>query len=1086
MLRCRFRYFNMEASLRAIAAKASTIHERLGADFVPATDESQDHLVAARMQAWVKAAAHSDWAAFANRLEWDGLDPVAVRRILGSVCLRPHAALPPWTATLSDVLQLAQQPRERERCLDEQHPIPFEDVLAPFVTWARAKCASKSGDAYASFTPRAHASLERHLLRRLSAQAARSLLNAMSLEMPDDDLSLDFFLCSPSRAVYDAFVNRMLSGGLLSFFEEYSVLARVLATCAEMWVEAVAEMIARVHEDACAIGSMAGVQGDIEVTAVAPALSDLHNGQRSVAILTIGPNKRIVYKPRTVTIESAWNALLAWLAESGAPLAPRPFRVIDRGEYGWAEFLENAACKNDHEVSRYFERAGGLLCLVLLLQGTDCHSENIISAGEHPILIDLETMLTPEVQESPVGAESTQRARNLLSRSVLSSHLLPVWTRRISDGEVFDGSGFGAPRQHEFELPYRRWINVNTDSMRVVREAFRSAPDPATATNESGSLRVYEHEAEVVRGFEAMYRFLMRERGALLAPGGPLERLGDAQVRFVYRNTAVYLAVLDRLTHPDLLRDGVDRSIEIESLAAPALSNKAVDGRPGWVNIWNAERQAIDRGDVPHFVALARESSLYAGANMIASDWFERSGHAVVMDRLNLFAETDLAFQIDFIQSTLRSRTPAQPIAFTDNGASINLFAPASAEERSELWISEAVRIAELLARAAIRGADGSASWLQPAWSQERMRENSHREVDVVGHDLYDGAGGIGLFLAAVYRVTGDRDLRSLAVAAVQPLVLDLERDGDDFAAHHGIGGLTGLGSVIYALAQMSSLLDEPELLHAAEHAARLITAERIDADDALDVTLGSAGALLGLLSLYEKNRSSAVLSGAIHCGNRLISKLEPAGNGVRSVRTLDGRFLNGFSHGAAGIAYSLCRLSGVASDESFLKAPREIIEFERNSFSAEHGDWPDLRHAGSTRFVRSWCHGAPGIGLARAASLGIMDDPTVRFEIDLALAKTSEHQDNDADFLCCGACGIVDVLATSAAMLDRADLRERANTLAWKIVSRSGIKGEYALGVPSAGQLRSPGLFQGLAGIGYTLLRLARPDLTPQLLLLR
>ena len=73
-------------------SQASTIHERLKPDLVLATDESQDHLVAARMQAWVKAAAHSDWAAFAKRLEWTAWIRWP-RRVLGSVCLQPRGCI---------------------------------------------------------------------------------------------------------------------------------------------------------------------------------------------------------------------------------------------------------------------------------------------------------------------------------------------------------------------------------------------------------------------------------------------------------------------------------------------------------------------------------------------------------------------------------------------------------------------------------------------------------------------------------------------------------------------------------------------------------------------------------------------------------------------------------------------------------------------------------------------------------------------------------------------------------------------------------------------------------------------------------
>jgi hypothetical protein len=48
----------MNESLRAIAAKASSIHERLTApDLIPIVDAAHDEIVEARMRAWLAAAA---------------------------------------------------------------------------------------------------------------------------------------------------------------------------------------------------------------------------------------------------------------------------------------------------------------------------------------------------------------------------------------------------------------------------------------------------------------------------------------------------------------------------------------------------------------------------------------------------------------------------------------------------------------------------------------------------------------------------------------------------------------------------------------------------------------------------------------------------------------------------------------------------------------------------------------------------------------------------------------------------------------------------------------------------------------------
>ena len=67
--------------------------------------------------------------------------------------------------------------------------------------------------------------------------------------------------------------------------------------------------------------------------------------------------------------------------------------MLDRSTHGWVEFVEHLPCRDHDEARRYYERAGMLLCLFYVLEGTDCHYENIIASGEYPVLIDTETLM---------------------------------------------------------------------------------------------------------------------------------------------------------------------------------------------------------------------------------------------------------------------------------------------------------------------------------------------------------------------------------------------------------------------------------------------------------------------------------------------------------------------------------------------------------------------------------------------------------------------------------------------------------------------------------------------------------------------
>jgi lantibiotic modifying enzyme len=58
------------------------------------------------------------------------------------------------------------------------------------------------------------------------------------------------------------------------------------------------------------------------------------------------------------------------------------------------------------------------------------------------------------------------------------------------------------------------------------------------------------------------------------------------------------------------------------------------------------------------------------------------------------------------------------------------------------------------------------------------------------------------------------------------------------------------------------------------------------------------------------------------------------------------------------------------------------------------------------------------------------------------------------------------------------------ASKWAWQIVARAEDSGTFALHPLLPKGVYSPGFFQGTAGIGYELLRIAHPDMLPSVLL--
>src|SRR4029450_1101509 len=117
-----------------------------------------------------------------------------------------------------------------------------------------------------------------------------------------------------------------------------------------------------------------------------------------------------------------------------------------------------------------------------------------------------------------------------------------------------------------------------------------------------------------------------------------------------------------------------------------------------------------------------------------------------------------------------------------------------------------------------------------------------------------------------------------------------------------------------------------------------------------------------------------------MQCGDRLIARAQAMEHGIGwGTLSVPTKPLAGVSHGAARIAWALLELPALTGEERFQAAAVAAIAYERTLFSPDMGNWRDLRELEVLRraapsaqdvFVTLWCHGAPGIGLARLRAL--------------------------------------------------------------------------------------------------------------------
>jgi type 2 lantibiotic biosynthesis protein LanM len=1102
---------SLEKALESIVSRASSLYERLdylrnpnniatGWSYADSSPEA-NAVVQKRLENWCKLAANSEQTLFEKRLAWENLDENSVQPYLApgfrlengpAYFSAQNITGSNWVDILANCLQLVTgiNPAWEKTAsfLKAETPFPFEEILEPFVAYASQALRRKTPEACALVSGEAWKTLELNLLERLSSMTEKTLYLEFSIFRAKRPARLSSLLNSLSTGVrskpdqlYRQFVEKLLSGGLVDFFVEYSVLARRLATTIGYWIDATAEFLNRLAMDYPALEArFSPGQAPGQVSQIKLGISDLHNHGRSVICVTFESDLKLVYKPKPLELELVFGQFLDWCNSNGLPLRLKTLQVLTRRGYGWVEFAEHLPCPDRVAAGRFFKRMGMLIALAYALEGCDFHCENIIASGEHPVLVDLETLFYPFV---PADKNFTSdnpdiKRQNLafkqLWNTVFNTGFLPAWSQGPNK-QSYDVSGLGGNKGQETSFQVTSWQDLNSDGMQLeYRSNFLEGAGNLPELN-GETLKSEDYVEEIQAGFDQMYRFLIEKRPAILGEGGPLSKFKSLELRFVFRATRTYYLRIKKTLQPEFLRDGVDCSLELDGLSRPLLYSQTC---PDSWSVLRQEHQAMFNMDIPLLTAQIDSADLQLNPGQTIKNFFSESGYQAVTQKIGNLSPQDLQRQLNIIQAAFFSRQagkldgerPRPEPALMANLPEISGLTqiPAEIPGRSTL-IEAAISLADKIMTRAILSETGSAEWMELAYHHPIGRYN----VKAPGSDLYGGTPGIALFLAALDHYAPGRGYRTQALAAIQSERHLLHHSSQYLTRVFPIGGMTGIGSVVYALVKLSELLNDESMLEDARTAASLITPPKIADDTNLDVLSGAAGSLLALIALYKRSGQEQFLSQAEQCGQHLLKNLVETPNKMKSWATLDGKFLTGFSHGAAGIAYALTRLYQETENPLFLQAARQGLEYERSLFSQDRRNWPDLRtNPDHLAYVSRWCHGAAGIGLSRLGIEKMMPDETLRDEIEAALASVLAEEWEDTDHACCGKSGRISFLFEAAAYLKRPYLAKEAAMRQAKMLELAKQHGGFQLFPMLPRTAFNPSFMQGVAGIGYELLR--------------
>lgn len=348
-------------------------------------------------------------------------------------------------------------------------------------------------------------------------------------------------------------------------------------------------------------------------------------------------------------------------------------------------------------------------------------------------------------------------------------------------------------------------------------------------------------------------------------------------------------------------------------------------------------------------------------------------------------------------------------------------------------------------------------------------------EDETLGPDLYGGTAGVGLVLAEIGAATDDETLRATAAAALRHAI----GAAGEVPLALAMGLFTGRLGIGLAAVRGGMIARDEALVAAGEELLLALVASDDDGPRH-DLVGGRAGALVGLLAASIALGRPALAVRAADLGDALVGAAEIDGDAWSWPHPTVAAHANlsGLSHGAAGIGHALWELHAATGEVRFRTAAQGAIAYERGRFHAASGNWPDDRDLGpSTAFAPrsriAWCHGAPGIALARHRAWELTGDEACRGEAAAGVMLTARwlraalRTDRASFCLCHGLAGNAEIVRRCSDALADGDAR-----IAGAVVERVAELGlqEYLdrvepwpCGTPGG---EPPGLMLGTAGI--------------------
>lgn len=795
----------------------------------------------------------------------------------------------------------------------------------------------------------------------------------------------------------------------LKIYEEYPVAARV-ATIRTMYLKKnFTDILQRVDKDSLEIRLFLELD-KLNLTKINLSTGDSHEQGNSVSILSFG-DKKLVYKPKNLEISIAFEKFIDWYTRDSELLPIKIPKGIYRTNYAFNEFVIPHYCKNEIEVENFYLRYGYLNALCYLLSMNDLHLENIIADGEHPVIVDIETIFqtSPDLENQSIYSDLL---KHLEVDSVSNSCLLP---KQISMGlgEEIELSALNG-REVKLSQKYLTPTEVNTDEFHYakIEGGYFGGGNNIPKFDETSEIDFQKYSLKILQGFNDFMKFVMENKAKCLEE---LNVFRGYKIRALLKGTERYASMIRYSNHPNYNREMNSRERLMMNIWAYPYLDKS---------IIKSEVRDLLFNDIPIFYSITDSRDLIDSQQNVYPNFLQQSGFEISKNRISGLTEKEIVRQRSILLSSLgiadfNLNQEKQERALNYPVQNIN-------------YLKQAKMIADRLIDEAFENNE------ECSFVSVDCNDKKQWKMVPCNESLYGGLSGISILFLELYKKTNEEIYLTYYKKLIHTAVEQAKKYGFQSA-------FTGWLSPIFPIALEYRLLgtvSERSFLELTLEKLDNLETEDIEKIKGTDYISGLSG-ILRLISVIRSTFGTESLSDNIiqKFANVLIQRIYSGEE--TSLRNV------GIAHGISGLALGLA--SQVVVDSEYI---RYLLskEFEL--------DIPITN-------IKKWCWGLPGMIQARLELMKICPTIVDKKQLECLIEqfdKSLTTMRND-DTLCHGSGSVI----TTLNMLYEYTQEEKWLEFIRLWISNMNMNALFeGYTVPKILETNAKGIFDGISGVGW------------------